>query len=129
MRFCPKCQRQKHEEEAAFCCICGTELKNGTLREFYLQLKIPVNKIALEEKEPAYSMFPFFLRKVDQTKRLFQGITLHEYPKGILLYVKLPTKSASADRSDEIILTDTLLDQLLNEGFEWVHHSEYTTMW
>ncbi|WP_240416495.1 zinc ribbon domain-containing protein [Paenibacillus periandrae] len=130
-KICPKCKRLNHQDDARFCIICGAELKNEPLREFYLSLGVPDRKISLEQNDPCKlsGFFPFFLRKIDPFNNLLHAITLHDYPKGTLLSVEIPKKSPIADKSEEIIMTDSLLEGLISQGFEWLHHSEMSTMW
>lgn len=131
-RCCPNCQSIKHEPQAKFCFLCGTALKNGSLLEFYLSLKIPITKISTENQNNeihTFSGFPFYLWKHDSINKTVEAITFHEYPKGTRLYAKLPTKSASADNSVEILLTKDVLEALLKEGFEWFHQNEKETLW
>ncbi len=71
--------------------------------------------------------FPFFLRKVDSD--LIQVILFHDYPNGRHLFVRLPAKYSSADKTEYIVLTNELLDKLLLQGFEWFHESEMDTLW
>lgn len=74
-------------------------------------------------------MFPFYLWKHDRLKQIIEVVTFHEYPKGIRFYVKLPSLSSQADSSEEILLKDDLIEQLLKEGFEWFHQTEKETLW
>ena len=130
--YCPNCQNIKHEPQAAFCFLCGTALKNGSLLEFYQSLKIPSAKISTENKISefyTFSGFPFYLYKHEPINKTVELITFHEYPKGCRLYVKLPAKSSQADCSREIHLTEDVLDELLKEGFEWFHQTERETLW
>ncbi|APO48535.1 hypothetical protein BS614_30925 (plasmid) [Paenibacillus xylanexedens] len=99
-------------------------------REFYLELKVPEDKILLEENSPypyQSSAFPFFMYKVNHES--IQAITFHEYPRGLILSVKLPSQSVQADETGEIDMTKYLLEALLSEGFEWFHSSEMDTLW
>lgn len=132
LNYCPNCLRLKHQEEAIFCLMCGTELKTISLRdnEYYTRFKIPKKKILLEQNSPYELMgFPFFLQKFDPAEHLLQVILLHEYPKCNRLFVILPTDSPCADWSEEIAMTDGILEDLLSQGFEWYHHSEMDTLW
>lgn len=131
-RYCPNCQRIKHEPQAAFCFLCGTALKNGSLLEFYLSLKIPFLKIQTEKRfseKYTCSAFPFYLWKHDQMNHIIEVVTFHEYPKGLRLYVKLPTLSPQADSSKEFLLEEGSIDKLLQEGFEWFHQTEKESLW
>lgn len=131
-RYCPNCQSIKHEPQATFCFLCGTALKNGSLLEFYLSLKIPFAKTQTEKRyseKYTSSVFPFFLWKHDQINQTIEVVTFHEYPKGVRLYVKLPALSPQADSSEEIILKEDTLDKLLKEGFEWFHQTEKDILW
>lgn len=127
-RYCPKCHRLDHHKEAFFCLICGTELVNGSLRTYYLNMKIPDHKIDLEQNDPyTFTGFPFFLRKIDLAENLLQAITLHEYPNGKRVFVRLPAKISVW--SENIVVTDFIINELLSQGFEWFHHSEMDTLW
>lgn len=131
-RYCPNCQSIKHEPQAAFCFQCGKALKNGSLQEFYLSLKIPFAKIETEKRyseKYSSSSFPFFLWKYDRLYQTIEVVTFHEYPKGIRSYLKLPALLRQADSSEEILLKEAMLDQLLKEGFEWFHQTEKETLW
>ncbi|MFC5591707.1 hypothetical protein ACFPRA_22735 [Sporosarcina soli] len=129
-KSCPNCQRFKHEDEAVFCIVCGTKLKNGDLRKFYLSLKVPEHKITWERNRIGKFLgCPFFLRKIDNANHLLQVITLHEFPKGNQSSVRLPARSRAADWTEEIVLTKNLIHDLLNQGFEWFHESEMDTLW
>lgn len=131
-RYCPNCQSIKHEQRASFCFLCGTALKNGSLLEFYLSLKIPFAKTEIEKRyseKYTSSAFPFFLWKHDRIHQTIEAITFHEYPMGRRAYVKLPALSPQADSSEEILLKEGTLDKLLKEGFEWFHKNEKETLW
>lgn len=95
--------------------------------KFYLSLKIPKQIIELELNSVVkFCGFPFFLRREGAN---LEVILMHEYPKGNYLFVKLPPKSHIADESKEISLTIEKIDELLREGFEWFHESQYKALW
>ncbi|OME70108.1 hypothetical protein BK120_33680 [Paenibacillus sp. FSL A5-0031] len=100
------------------------ELINEPNREFYLRLRIPNSKIDIEqERKTTISVFPFFLRKTDETS--VQAVLIHDYPK-----CKHLIKDIQISRSPESIdikMTDELLQDFLNQGFIWIHESELAT--
>lgn len=105
-----------------------TKLDRESMRRYYQRMEIPDCKIALEEnKNSKISGFPFFLRKKDNES--IQVILLHDYPRCEHLTVYLPNDSPVADLSQSIIITDSLMENFMEQGFEWFHHSEMATLW
>jgi len=77
-KHCPNCNKRKHSSVAYFCELCGTELINEPKREFCLRLRIPNSKIDIEqEQKTTISVFPFLLRKKDETS--VQAVLIHEH--------------------------------------------------
>lgn len=123
-KYCPNCQKNKHENEAAYCALCGMELKNEPKRELYLRLNIPDSKINIEESQKkAFSGFPFFLRKTDENS--VQVVLFNEYPKCSHL-IKNRHDRLGPD-SIEINMTDELLNEFMDKDFKWLHESELDT--
>lgn len=92
----------------------------------YVNLRIPENKIRLEiNRNGKFSGFPFFLRKEDETGNI-QVVTMHEYPKAVKL-TKLSRDSSNS--SENLTLTEDVLNNLLSEGFTWFHESELDVLW
>jgi len=78
-KHCPNCNKRKHSSVAYFCELCGTELINEPKREFCLRLRIPNSKIDIEqEQKTTISVFPFLLRKKDETS--VQAVLIRDYP-------------------------------------------------
>lgn len=123
-KYCPNCQKSRHEKNAAYCSLCGVELKNEAKREFYLSLKIPDSKINIEEnREKVFSGFPFFLRKVEGSS--VQVILFHDYPYCTQLNKNIHERLGPI--SSEINMTDETLNIFLDKGFKWLHESELDT--
>lgn len=127
---CPTCVKLDHPDEARFCFLCGSQLINSSLGEFYINLKIPEKKILMEQNDIYnFSGFPFFLQKKDNSINLLQSITFHEFPKGHRVKVNLTQKIPMVVETEELIIGDSLIDDLLNQGYVWFHHSEMITRW
>ena len=98
------------------------------VQQFFLSLKIPQNKILLEDNRVGvFCGCPFFLRKADSN--LIQVILMHNYPNGRHFWVELPATYRSPDKAEDIELTSELIEKLLLQGFEWFHESEMKTLW
>lgn len=125
-KYCPNCDKSKHEDDAAYCALCGVELKNEPKREFYLRLNIPDIKINIEEnREGVFLGFPFFLRKTDES--LIQVVLFHNYPKCTHLIKN--KRDPLGPESYEIIMTDEVLNGFTEKGFNWLHESEIDVLW
>ena len=96
-------------------------------KDFYAFLGIPESKLSLDTE--GFTGCQFYLRKHDYSKGVLEVITLHEFPKGKHLRVKLPTKSTLADSTYEIEVTKELILDLVNQRFEWMHISEENVLW
>lgn len=125
-KYCPICNKSQHEDKAAYCAICGVELKIESKREFFLSLNIPDSKINIEEKrEGEFMGCPFFLRKVDESS--IQVVLFHDYPKCTHL---LKSKySPLGPESSEIEMNTVMLNDLLEKNFNWYHESEIAVLW
>jgi hypothetical protein len=122
-KYCPKCNKSKHESEAAYCALCGTKLKNEPKRDFYLRLNIPDSKIDIEmNRSKVFCGFPFFLRKADA--KSVQVVLIDDYPKCSHV---IKEHAAILNESNKILMTDELLNSFLNDGFLWIHESEMVT--
>lgn len=125
-RYCPICSKNKHEDKASYCAICGAELKIESKREFYLGLNIPHSKIDIEEnREGEFEGFPFFLRKKDEAS--IQFVLFHNYPKCTHQFKTMYDFSEA--ESSEINMTSELLKDLLEKYFIWFHESEVAVLW
>lgn len=122
-KFCPNCQKGKHGNDAAYCDLCSTELKNEPNRDFYLSLHIPDSKINIEEdRDTVFCGFPFFLRM--QNANSIQAVFFHEYPicANVIKY-----KNVIGTESTRIHVTDKMLNDFFEKGFKWHHESEMDT--
>lgn len=125
-KYCPNCDKSKHEDEAAYCALCGTELKNEPKRELYLRLNVPDSKINIEDnREGAFIGCPFLLRKTDEIS--VQVVLFHDYPKCTHLIKN--KRDPLSPESSEINMTDELLIGFLEKGFKWFHESDVDVLW
>ncbi|OZQ97337.1 hypothetical protein [Paenibacillus sp. VTT E-133291] len=125
-KYCPNCNKSKHEDKAAYCALCGTELKTELKRKFYLSLNIPDSKINMEENlERVFNGCPFFLRKIDDSS--IQVVLFHDYPK--CKHLIKDKRDPLGPESSEINMTGERLNALLKKDFNWFHESELAVLW
>lgn len=134
-RYCPVCHLIEHSDIAKFCLMCGTELKSESLRDFYSSLKIPHDKISIEQQQKKYfGGFPFFLRKSNHSETFIEVVLVKEYPKCTKTTVEIKRNSdfkhgLLMQKTEDVVISKDYLNELVHSGFQWFHHSDMETLW